>query len=468
MRVRILGQYVPASVALLALIEAVLAFLALYAAASIRFDVGMHELPELERQYGPLWPRGVAFSAIVIGCLLAFGLYNSRQRVRLSGTLARLLVALIVSSSATAALFYVVPSLRLGRGVAGLAVLLMLCAAVVSRLLFARVADEDIFKRRVLVFGAGSAASTIAALRRSSDRHGFSLAGFVQPPAEERVVAAERVLDSSDDLCALCDRLGITEVVVAMDDRRRGFPIPELLECRLAGIEVTELLTFLERETGRVRIDVLNPSWLIFGQGFRRDPVRLFSSRALDVLTSLAVLAVGLPAMLLTMLAIKLEDGWHAPALYSQARVGLGGRVFKVLKFRSMRLDAEPNGAQWAQHGDPRVTRVGAMIRKLRIDELPQVINVLRGDMSFVGPRPERPEFVAQLADKIPYYAQRHCVRPGITGWAQLCYPYGSSEADALQKLQYDLYYIKNNSLLFDLAILIQTAEVVLFGKGAR
>jgi sugar transferase (PEP-CTERM system associated) len=330
------------------------------------------------------------------------------------------------------------------------------------------VAEEDIFKRRVLVFGAGSAASAIAGLRRSSDRHGFSLAGFVQAPSEQSLVPAERMLDAAGDLCRLCYRLGITEVVVAMDDRRRGFPIPELLECRLAGIEVTELLTFLERETGRVRIDVLHPSWLIFGQGFRRDPLRLFSSRALDVLASLTLLIFGLPAMLLTLLAIKLEDGWHAPALYTQARVGLGGKLFRLVKFRSMRLDAEQNGAQWAQDGDPRVTRVGAMIRKLRIDELPQVVNVLRGDMSFVGPRPERPEFVAQLAERIPYYAQRHCVKPGITGWAQLCYPYGSSEADALQKLQFDLFYIKNNSLLFDLAILIQTAEVVLFGKGAR
>jgi sugar transferase (PEP-CTERM system associated) len=468
MRVRILGQYVPASLALLALIEALLAFIALYAAASIRYDIFVHELPEVEEQFGPLWPRGVAFSVIVVGCLLAFGLYNSRQRVQLSGVIARVVVALVVSSLAIAALFYVVPSLHLGRGVAALALLLVMCGVVVSRLVFARVAEEDIFKRRVLVFGAGSSASAIAALRRSSDRHGFALAGFVQPPSEERIVPAERVLDSAGDLCSLCYRLGITEVVVAMDDRRRGFPIPELLECRLAGIEVTELLTFLERETGRVRIDVLNPSWLIFGQGFRRDPLRLFSCRALDVLASLTLLVFGLPAMLITLVAIKFEDGWHAPAFYTQERVGLGGKLFKLVKFRSMRLDAEQNGAQWAQDGDPRVTRVGAMIRKLRVDELPQVVNVLRGDMSFVGPRPERPEFVAQLAERIPYYAQRHCVKPGITGWAQLCYPYGSSEADALQKLQYDLFYIKNNSLLFDLAILIQTAEVVLFGKGAR
>jgi sugar transferase (PEP-CTERM system associated) len=468
MRVRVLGQYIPASLAVLALIEAALAFFALYAAVFIRFQAGVSTLPELVRQFGPLWPRGIAFSVIVVTCLLAFGLYNSRQRAQLSGILARLLLALLVSSAAIAALFYLVPSLHLFRGVAALAVILTVCAVLASRVIFARVADEEIFKRRILVYGAGHAAAAVANLRRSTDQHGFALAGFVQPPGEQQLVPSDRVLDNGTDLCRLCERLGITEVVVAMDDRRRGFPIPELLECRLAGIDVTELLTFLERETGRVRIDVLNPSWMIFGQGFRRDPLRLFSSRALDVLASLGVLVVALPAMLVTFIAIKIEDGWQAPALYRQARVGLGGKVFEVVKFRSMRQDAEQNGAQWAQHADPRVTRVGAIIRKLRIDELPQVFNVLRGHMSFVGPRPERPEFVAQLAERIPYYVQRHCVKPGITGWAQLCYPYGSSENDALEKLQYDLYYIKNNSLLFDLAILIQTAEVVLFGKGAR
>ena len=468
MRVRILGQYLPASLAVLAIVEALLAFVALYAAVCIRFQVGVSQLPKVAQEFGPLWPRGIAFSAIIVTCLLAFGLYNSRQRTRLSGILARLLLALSVSSCAIAALFYAIPSHHLFRGVAALAIVLVTGAVLTSRLVFARVADEEIFKRRVLVYGAGYAAAAITRLRRQADRNAFALAGFVQPPGEECAVPSERLLDSAGDLCALCERLAVTEVVVAMDDRRRGFPIPELLDCRLAGVEVTELLTFLERETGRVHIDVLNPSWMIFGQGFKRDPLRLLSSRALDVLASFAVLLVALPAMMLTVLAIKIEDGWQAPALYRQARVGLGGKVFKVVKFRSMRQDAEQNGAQWAQHADPRVTRVGAIIRKLRIDELPQVFNVLRGHMSFVGPRPERPEFVAQLAEKIPYYVQRHCVKPGITGWAQLCYPYGSSENDALEKLQYDLYYIKNNSLLFDLAILIQTAEVVLFGKGAR
>ena len=468
MRVRILGQYVPASLAALAVIEALLCFFAVYLAVCIRFQVGFRQLPELVDEFGPLWPRGIAFSATVVTSLLAFGLYNSRQRTQLSGTLARLLLALLVSSCVFAALFYVFPSRHLFRGVAALAVTLAVCGVLTSRMVFARVADEEIFKRRVLVYGAGYGAAALTRRRRPADQHAYALVGFVRPPGEECAIPGERLLEYDGDLCGLCERLAVTEVVMAMDDRRRGFPIPELLECRLAGIDVTELLTFLERETGRVRIDLLNPSWMIFGPGFKRDPLRLFSSRALDVLASLAVLVVALPAMIFTFFAIKIEDGWQAPALYRQARVGLGGQVFRVLKFRSMRQDAEQNGAQWAQHADPRATRVGAIIRKLRIDELPQVFNVLRGDMSFVGPRPERPEFVAQLAEKIPYYVQRHCVKPGITGWAQLCYPYGSSESDALEKLQYDLYYIKNNSLLFDLAILIQTAEVVLFSKGAR
>ena len=468
MRVRILGQYVPTSLAVLAIVEAMLAFVALYAAVCIRFQIGVSELHALEHTFGPLWPRGAAFSAIVVTCLLAFGLYSSRQRAQLTGIFVRVAAALVVAACTIAAVFYVVKVLQVGRGITGLAVTLTGAALLVSRVVFGRAVDEDIFKRRVLVYGAGAAASAIANLRRSSDRRGFLLAGFVPPSGETRAVPEDRILPNEGDLRLLCERLGITEVVVAMDDRRVGFPLPELLDCRLAGVDVTELLTFLERETGRVRIDVLNPSWIIFGQGFRRDPLRLFSSRALDLLASVAVLAVSLPVMLLTLLAIKIEDGWTAPALYSQERVGLHGTLFRVLKFRSMRQDAELNGAQWAQHADPRVTRVGAIIRKLRIDELPQVINVLRGHMSFVGPRPERPQFVAELAERIPYYVQRHCVKPGITGWAQLCYPYGSSEEDALEKLQYDLYYIKNNSLLFDLAILVQTAEVVLLGKGAR
>jgi sugar transferase (PEP-CTERM system associated) len=232
---------------------------------------------------------------------------------------------------------------------------------------------------------------------------------------------------------------------------------------------VIDIVNFLERETGRVHLDVLNPSWIIFAEGFRRDAMRQATKRAFDVIAAFALLLIVWPVILLTMLAILLEDGPRAPILYRQRRIGLDGHEFDVLKFRSMRVDAERDGRpRWASGQDDRVTRVGRFIRKVRIDELPQIFNVLRGDMSFVGPRPERPPFVAQLAESIPYYYERHCSKPGITGWAQVCYPYGSSERDALEKLQYDLYYVKNHTLLFDLMILLQTVEVVLLGKGGR
>jgi sugar transferase (PEP-CTERM system associated) len=225
----------------------------------------------------------------------------------------------------------------------------------------------------------------------------------------------------------------------------------------------------VERETGTIQLDLLSPGWMIFGEGFRRDSFRLFSARALDFIASGILLLVASPVILLTALAIWLEDGRKgAHILYRQNRVGFEGRPFALTKFRSMRMDAETAGAQWAQQNDPRATRVGAIIRKTRVDELPQLFNVLRGHMGFVGPRPERPEFVVELEEKIPYYAYRHSVKPGITGWAQISYSYGSSLDDAKQKLQYDLYYVKHHNLLFDLRILVQTVEVVLLGKGAR
>ena len=436
-----------------------------FAAAFVRAPGYFDELQDA----ASLWPRAILFTGVLLLSLMAFGLYSSRQRARAGGMTVRIGAAVGAGLAVMLALFYVIPELWIGRGVLTVATVGALLWLPVSRVIFDRAVDETLFKRRVLVYGCGRNAASISTLRRRSDRRGFELVGFVQPEDEPCVVDAARLLSKRGSLTDLCAEYDVAEVVVAMDDRRRAFPILELLECRLAGIDVTELLTFLERETGRVRIDVLNPSWMIFGEGFRRDPIRLFSSRALDLVASSIILLLALPLMLLTALAIKIEDGWRAPVFYAQRRVGLAGKTFEVLKFRSMRTDAEREGRpQWATKHDSRVTRVGAFIRKCRIDELPQILCVFRGHMSFVGPRPERPEFVEELSQKIPYYVQRQCVKPGITGWAQLCYPYGSSEQDALEKLQYDLYYIKNNSLLFDLGILLQTVEVVVMGQGAR
>jgi sugar transferase (PEP-CTERM system associated) len=251
-----------------------------------------------------------------------------------------------------------------------------------------------------------------------------------------------------------------------VQNRRGGaFPIKELLECKLYGIQVTDAATFFERETYQIRVESLQPSWLVFGGGFDQSFMRTFMKRSVDVLASLALLLVSLPVMLITAIAIVIEDG--APIFYSQERVGKDGHVFRVLKFRSMFKNAEKNGTpQWASRNDPRITRVGNIIRKLRIDELPQILNVLKGEMSFVGPRPERPYFVEQLTERVPYYNVRHSIKPGITGWAQVRYGYGDTVEDALQKLQFDLYYVKNNSLLLDVLVLIDTIKVVVFRGG--
>ncbi len=423
----------------------------------------------LEEPHRPLWPRALFFGAVMAISLLAFGLYSSRQRARGLGIFARVLLAVTAGIVVTPLFFRLFPAFSIGRHMLALASASAATVVVALRLGFSRLVDEAPLRRRVLVYGTGTRAQVVSQLRRRADQRGFLLAGYVRPAGESLRVPEQRVLKPTGTLLELCKSARILEIVVAMDDRRRAFPAQELLECRVGGVVVTDLATFLERETGRVRIDVLNPSWLIFGRGFSRSSPRLFLSSLLDSVASALLLIAALPVMLATALAIKLEGGWRAPILYRQERVGLRGKTFHLLKFRSMYVNAEADGEErWAQEHDPRVTRVGALIRKTHIDELPQILNVLRGDMSFVGPRPERPQFVASLAEKIPYYMHRHCVKPGITGWAQVCYPYGASDREALEKLEYDLYYIKNSGFMFDLSILVQTAEVVFFGKGAR
>jgi sugar transferase (PEP-CTERM system associated) len=466
MRVRLLGHHIPLSMAMLAILESAAIFGGLIGARFLRF----HWSPDaIDYDSGPMWARGLLFTAATFSCTLAFGLYSERQRARTVGILVRV-VASVGAGIAIAALgFYLIPHLWIGRSVLLIAGLVVIALMLLLRLGFSRFVDPATFKRRVLVYGTGQRAKPIAGLRRSSDQRGFVLVGFVQPPGEELALPQTRVVPGEGMLLEKCTRHEVDEIVVAMDERRQGFPIRELLDCRLAGIDVTDLSTFLERETGRVRLDVLNPSWLIFGEGFKRGSFRLQSARVLDLLAASALFVLTCPLMVATVLAIKLEDGWRSPVFYHQERVGFGGRIFKLLKFRSMRVDAEAAGQPvWAQKKDARVTHIGGVIRKLRIDELPQILNVLKGEMGLVGPRPERPQFVSQLSEKIPYYIERLSVKPGITGWAQLCYPYGSSEQDALEKLQYDLYYIKNSNLLFDIFILAQTLEVVVMGKGAR
>jgi sugar transferase (PEP-CTERM system associated) len=464
--IRIFQHYWHLHLALLAVIEGVIFFFAPFAAAILRFN----SQPLAHEMLGPMLPRGVVFAAVLFVSMAAMGLYNSRQRSRLAGLIARVAASVFGGGMFITILFYIFPQLHIGRGALLISLVIAFGGSVIGRIVFDTLVDEDLFKRRVLVYGSGRRGASIARLRRRSDRRGFTVVGYVPAEGDEGSdVPENEKLPTNIDLLTLCERHNVDEIVVAMDDRRRRFPMDQLLECRLEGVEILELVSFLERETGKVRLDILNPSWMIFSEGFRQGRIHDTLERSFDILASLALLSVTAPIMVLTALAIKIVEGPKASIFYGQVRVGQYGRPFRLLKFRSMREDAEKDGkAQWAQKNDSRVTAIGAFTRLTRIDELPQILNVLRGEMSFVGPRPERPEFVEQLEERIPYYRERHTIKPGITGWAQLCYPYGSSEQDATEKLQYDLFYVKNHSLLFYLAILVQTVEVIVWRKGAR
>ena len=455
-------------IALLALIEAATVVAAVYVAILLRFSGFTATLAFFEASTGPIWPRALLVAGVVLVSLASLGLYQLRQRARFAGVLVRLAMALLLAEVALALIFYAAPTLYIGRGVTVLTAGFAFAGLASVRFLYLRLVDEEIFKRRVIVWGAGVRAASIPRqLRRRTDQRGFRIAAYVRAPGDGDDVAHAYSPGPPGDLLRLALRHRVEEIVVAMDDRRAGFPTEELLQCRLRGIAVTDVVTFLERESGRVSVALMHPSWLIFSQGFRCDFFRLASKRAFDVVVSLVLLVVTLPLSLLTALAILLED--RGPVLYRQVRTGQNGRPFTILKFRSMRVDAERDGEPvWAQANDPRTTRVGAVIRRLRIDELPQLVNVLLGQMSFVGPRPERPTFAEQLAQRIPFYPERHFVKPGITGWAQVRYGYGSSEADAQRKLEYDLYYVKHHTLALDLLVLLQTVEIVLFRIGSR
>jgi sugar transferase (PEP-CTERM system associated) len=453
-------------VAALAIAETGLVMLAFYAAVIARFPVDYSGAGA--GLFGPFWVHALAFSALVLVCLVSMGLYQLRQRARFTGVLARLVVAIVATEVVLAALISLSPTVFVDGPVLAVAGVFSFAALAWARYAFAKIVDEDVFKRRVLVWGAGERAATIVnRLRRRTDQRGFKIEGYVNAPGDRTAVPASQLVRGEKDLLRYVLRNRIEEIVIAMDDRRRGFPEAFLRECRLRGITVCDILTFLERETGRVSIELAAPSWLIYSKGFRRDLLGLAVKRAFDVVAAFAVIVLSAPLWIAAAIAIYLED--RGPILYRQLRTGQNGRPFTILKFRSMRLDAEAGGQPvWAGRNDSRVTRVGALIRKMRIDEIPQALNVLLGEMSFVGPRPERPEFVEKLTQSIPHYPERHFVKPGITGWAQVRYPYGASEHDAREKLGYDLYYVANHSLVFDIMVILHTVEIVLFRVGAR
>lgn len=411
----------------------------------------------------------VVFALIVQLSSLALGLYNSKLRENYRGVIRRLLVSVAIG-------FFIITLLNPFFGSESLPTELLavtaFCSFVLSCPFRYFVSQVDFFgfnKRVVLVLGAGDRASIIEKrMRRDVDRQGFHMHGFVvmKGDTENGIVNENRIhLDGSLVNYAL--EHDINEIVVASDERRDNLPVDELFACKIRGVEVTEILDFIERETGQIAVNLIYPSWVIYSNGFASaNHLRNTLDWIFNATMAFFLFLITWPIMLIAIILMKLDEGIKAPIFYFQERVGLDGQAFKIIKFRSMRIDAEKDGAQMAQENDTRITKIGNFMRKFRIDELPQIYNVMKGDMGFVGPRPERPEFVQSLIKTIPYYNERHNVKPGLTGWAQLKYPYGSTEEDSLEKLKYDLYYIKHRSFLLDLLILIRTVEIVLFGQG--
>ena len=460
--VRLFKHYVPHAVLLLGLIDCALLLLAGNLAWTLRAaQIGM-DAGELTDRAGML----SAFAGVVLAAMIAVGVYGSEALRSLRFAGARLLVAVSLAIIALAFLDFLLPGSTFWRSTLLYAMGLSIALLMLNRLVVGGILGANAFRRRVLVLGAGPRAARLKQLGERPES-GFAIVGYVdmgegQPRVEQAIQRG-----AIEDLSRFVADLAASEVVLALEERRNALPLKDLLRIKTAGVHVNDFSSFMERETGRVDLDTLNPSWLIFSDGFSSG--RALSSvakRLFDIVASGLLLALSFPLIALFALLVKLDS--RGPAFFRQQRVGLYGQPFTLLKLRSMRADAEADGAKWASENDPRITRLGRFIRKVRIDELPQVWTVLKGQMSFVGPRPEVPAFVDDLEDKLPFYAERHMVKPGITGWAQINYPYGASIEDSRSKLEYDLYYAKNYTPFLDLLILLQTLRVVLWPEGAR
>ena len=415
------------------------------------------------------------FTVIVLICSLSVGLYEAKLRETFRGIIRRILVSVGLTYCLVELLSrvffddlimesYFLPTAS--------------CATVIALIVFRyftnRLGLLGLGRARIVILGAGERASIIEKrMRRDVDRIGFDLVGFIPIPGDNREdgIKKEKIIHVKVDnhFLKFIEDNDIEEIVIACDQRRGTLPVEVLFESRLRGVEVTELLDFMERETGQIVVNLMYPSWVIYSNGFQsQNYLRDAIDYSLNAFLASIVFLLVWPVMLFTAVVIYLDDGRRTgvSVFYKQERVGLNGQLFKIIKFRSMRPDAEIDGAKWASKNDDRVTRIGKFIRKYRVDELPQLINIFKGEMAFIGPRPERPQFVEQLVREVPYYNQRHNVKPGLTGWAQLNYPYGASVEDSMEKLKFDLYYVKHQSFLLDCLILVRTVEVILFGKG--
>jgi sugar transferase (PEP-CTERM system associated) len=461
--IRLFNRYwtLPAAVSLAA--EGLLLFAAVPLAIQIRLGMGPGQMP----------PRSIiltdslAFTIIGLLCLYANSLYDFGERLSSRDLLIRLLRAFSVLAVASWALYFVIPDVQTGRGVFALALAFGMSFVLAWRVVLRWLLRSEGFAERVMIVGSDSKAIDIAREILARKHLGYRVVGFLDDdPALQGVsLINPRVIGTTAQACDLALQHGVTRVVVASMERGH-LSMDALLACKTSGIRVQEGYSYYEQLTGKIMIEGLRKSWLIFSDGFVVSRGTLIAKRLLDLLVATVGLILALPFMLLVALAVRLDSS--GPVFFRQDRVGRGGREFTLWKFRSMRTDAEAGGARWAVAGDPRITRVGRFIRKTRLDELPQLWNVLVGDMSLVGPRPERRMFVEQLKEQCPWYEQRLVVRPGLTGWAQVKAPYASTFEESIEKLKLDLYYIKNLSLFLDISILLSTARIVLLGRGAR
>jgi len=464
MILRIFNQYIPTRKLAFFFFESTFILGMVVLGAYLRF-IGSQQTFE---SYEGLFYKAVLIVVTVQLCLYYFDLYDLKYFSSKLELTIRLLQSLGVSSILLAVLYFLFPELMIGRGIFFISLVLMVFVIVVWRLVYNYGLKMKGMDQKVLIIGTGPLAKSISTEMLKKTDTGFKTIGFISETSGrtgEKLVNPSIIGDMSQ-IPDIVKKERINRIIVALEERRGKFPQNELLECKTRGVSIQEGIEFFEHLTGKLQVDCLRPSFLIFSDGYRNSILAIEMKRIVGFLLSLIALIIFSPVILAISLLIKIDS--RGPILYRQERVGENGKIFRLLKFRSMAQNAEANGPVWAGKDDARVTRAGQWIRKFRLDEIPQMVNVLKGEMSFVGPRPERPFFVEQLRKEIPYYDQRLVVKPGITGWAQIKYEYGASKEDALEKLKYDLYYIKNLSPLFDLVIIFETIKVVLFGKGAR
>lgn len=466
---QIFNRYVSYKAVLLVVLEGMLILLAILLGTKLRF----WNNPDAFRIYTEMPDFAVQALTVVLCLQICFyynELYATSEVWHPSEHLIRLGQAMGAACLLLGFLYFLFPSLVIGRGVFLIALGLAAASVTGARLLVNFAWRSTIPPENVLIFGTGKLASDVAREIRGREDLNIRVMGFIETDKENSAAPTDLfgwpILGKVDQLEQIVESQPVGRIIVALHDLRGALPVRELLRLRTRGIRVEEAYSTLSALTGRIALENVRPSWLIFSGGFRRTPFTIFLKRVLDLSSSIVGGVLSVPVVALAAVAVRLDDG--GPVFYRQRRVGLNGALFVLTKLRTMRVDAEADGAQWADHNDPRVTRVGRYLRRYRIDELPQFLNVIRGEMSFVGPRPERPEFVELLRRKIPYYDERQTVRPGITGWAQVNYPYGATVEDAFRKLEYDLFYLKHMSAVFDFAIVFETVRIVLFGRGAR